>query len=98
MKAAVENEIKCYPLEQSPTIPQGYQLNDIQNEIKSRKNLKDALKSTDNLFEGQTIFIDSNFGGKNFRINIVPESESISSHISKQFLSGEYCLTGVSAT
>lgn len=82
---------------QSPIVPHGFQLNDIQNEIKAQKSIKEALKNPDALFEGKTILIDNANFGKGLRISIVPEPEvGITSKISQQFLSGEYCLTGVS--
>lgn len=77
----------------SPTVPKGYQLDDIQNEIKAQKNLKD--QNIDNLFDGKGIFIETSNYGKSLRINILPENEPSLSQISTQFLKGEYCLTGV---
>ena len=83
---------------QTPIVPRGFQLNEIQNEIKARKTLAEAFaQEAESLFEGKTILIDNSNFGKGLRINIVPESEtpSVNSQISKQFLSGDYCLTGV---
>lgn len=105
LKTAIENEIKCYPLNaQTPAVPVGYELDKIQKEkekekeqLKNLKNAKEDLAMS-SIFEGKTISIEPDSTGQGIRIKIVPEqseNKRAFTQIAKQFLTGEYCLTGV---
>lgn len=84
-------------------MPKGYELDTIKKErdrekerLKFAKDVDDHLET---LFEGKTIRIEPDISGQGLRINIVsPKSENkrAFTQIARQFLTGEYCLTGVS--
>lgn len=101
LKTAVENEIKCYPMNaQTPAVPVGYELDRIQKEKEKEKEQLKSLKEEKNelgsIFEGKRISIETDSTGQGIRIKIVPESENkrAFTQIARQFLTGEYCLTG----
>lgn len=106
LKTAIENEIKCYPMNaQSPVVPKGFELDNIKKEKEKEKerlkHAKDVDENIEALFEGKTIRIEPDISGQGLRINIVsPKSENkrAFTQIARQFLTGEYCLTGVSFT
>lgn len=84
-------------------MPKGFELDNIKNEREKEKerlkHSKDVDENLEALFEGKTIRIEPDISGQGLRINIVsPKSENkrAFTQIARQFLTGEYCLTGVS--
>lgn len=94
----MENEIKCYPLDDSPKTPTGFQLADIHYDPKSQSEAKNGGSS----FQTKTIYIDASNFEKEGKIELVSH---INDHyglprvtdqsLINRFLSGEHCLTGV---
>ena len=86
---------------QTPAVPVGYELDRIQKEKEKEKEQLKSLKEEKNelgsIFEGKRISIETDSTGQGIRIKIVPESENkrAFTQIARQFLTGEYCLTGV---
>lgn len=82
-------------------IPKGFELNDIELEMKTQRS-KMKQNIGDSFLESKTILINTFDNGKEVRINFIAETDDYDgsllnshSHIIAKFLRGEYCLTGV---
>lgn len=83
-------------------IPEGFELVNIEKEMKSNKSKFKRQNSIDSFLESKTVLIDTFTNGKEVHINFISETDNSGysllnshSHIIKKFLKGEYCLNGV---
>lgn len=83
-------------------VPEGFELVNIEKEMKSNKSKFKRQNTFDSLMESKTVLIDTFTDGKEVHINFISETDNSGysllnshSHIIKKFVKGEYCLNGV---